>query len=193
MLIVNSVFYSSPRPTAWQLCQGALTSSSGQQRRGVWDAPQGQSARRVSLDQQLVEGLTAAKKEPSNRRTDEELEDSSKKKSHLLMKAWAKNKITSDHFHCLKESECFEEQQLDMLDFISLVFSCRLWGSRDAEMLRFVLSDQQHGNCRKHKPDISDSPGPPGFQQILTNSELLQVQEQDEMKSCVATAEVHLN
>lgn len=52
-----------------------LTCGDGWQlrRRGFWDAPQGQSARWVSLDQQLMEGLPPAEEEPSHRRTDQEL------------------------------------------------------------------------------------------------------------------------
>lgn len=53
------------------------TCSSGQrlQGHGVWDAPEGQSARRVSLDEQFVEGFPSAEEELSHGRTDQELED----------------------------------------------------------------------------------------------------------------------
>lgn len=40
---------------------------------GVGDAPQGQAARRVALDEQLVEGLPAAEEEAGHRRADQEL------------------------------------------------------------------------------------------------------------------------
>lgn len=49
------------------------------QRRGVRDAPQGHSARRVTLDQQLMEGLPPAEEEAGHRRADEELEEGRKK------------------------------------------------------------------------------------------------------------------
>lgn len=42
-------------------------------RGSVWDAPQGQSPRRVALDEQLVEGLPSAKEEARHRRADQEL------------------------------------------------------------------------------------------------------------------------
>lgn len=46
--------------------------------RGVGDAPQGKPARRVPLDQELVERLPAAKEEARDRWTDEELQGENK-------------------------------------------------------------------------------------------------------------------
>lgn len=70
-LLLEKPLHLSPFPT----CGGGLWL----QRRGVRDAPQGHSARRVTLDQQLMEGLPPAEEEAGHRRADEELEEGRKK------------------------------------------------------------------------------------------------------------------
>lgn len=83
---------------------------------GVWDAPQGQPAGRVSLDQQLVEGLSPAEEEVSHRRTDQELKEGRggsrerrKNQNHKYnWKGFALGNFRSkgsEHSHCLKGLE----------------------------------------------------------------------------------------
>lgn len=97
-LWANSAVHTGINSLGKWLCQTVLTCS-GQpwlQGHGVRDAPQGQSARRVSLDQQLVEGFPSAEEELSHGRTDQELKD--KKASLPILKSKAAQ-ISSDLWH----------------------------------------------------------------------------------------------
>lgn len=113
----------------------------GQQRmwrRGVWDAPQGQSACWVSLDQQLMERLPSAEEEPSHRRTDQELED-----------GWGGGGVGDD------TGQHLEHLAVTFFFTVCIFFCLRAtwsWNVWFCSLVVFIQKQQQHtANCMKNR------------------------------------------